>query len=251
MNIRRAPIDSLTVDGLRFAVRWSTRRRTVGITVRRDGELIVAAPTRTSRRSLEAAVRDKLPWVRRKLAEFEALGPPPQPRQIVAGELFPYLGRDHRLALVDTPAVPVALGDGVLEMDRALACAPDCTQNRALDGHARAAVIDWYQQRATEYVEQSVARFVPLVGAQPSHVIVRDLGRRRWGVCDHRARTVSFHRQLITQAADLVDYVVVHELAHLHEPHHGKEFWRRVADVLPDFRDRRRRLRDHGDELVF
>jgi predicted metal-dependent hydrolase len=239
VTLRRAPIDSLTVDGLRFAVRWSSRRRTVGITVKRDGELVLAAPARTSQRRLEAVVREKLPWVRRKLAEFEALGPPPEPRRVVAGELFPYLGRDYRLVLAAAPAQPVALGDGTLEVDG------------SLDGRARGALLAWYQARATEHIEAAVARFVPLVGAAPARVVVRDLGKRRWGVCEHRTLAVTFHWQLVTQPADLIDYVVVHELAHLHEPNHGKEFWRRVADVLPDYKERRKRLRDGGDAIVF
>jgi predicted metal-dependent hydrolase len=236
---RRPPIDSLTVDGLRFSVRWSSRRRTVGITVKRGGELVLAAPARTSRRRLEAVAREKLPWVRRKLAEFEAMGPPPEPRRVADGELFPYLGRDHPLVLADAPAQPVALGAGTFVVDR------------ALDGEARAAVLAWYRARATEYVESAVARYVPLVGAAPAAVVVRDLGRRRWGVCEHRTLTLSFHWQLVTLPPDLVDYVVVHELVHLHEPNHGGEFWRRVGDVLPDCKERRRRLRDAGDAIVF
>lgn len=239
MSLRRAQIDSLTVDGLRFSVRWSSRRRTVGITVKRDGDLIVAAPARAPVRRLEEVVRAKLPWVRRKLAEFEALGPPPEPRQVVAGELFPYLGCDYPLVLADRPAQPVALGNGALEVDR------------ALDGDARAAVIAWYEARARDYIAEAVARFAPLVGAAPAAVVVRDLGRRRWGVCDHRSLTVTFHWQLITQPPDLVDYVVIHELTHLHEPNHGADFWQRVADVLPDYKERRRRLSRGGDQLTF
>ena len=239
MSLRRPPIESLTVDDLRFAVRWSARRRTVGITVKRDGELVVAAPARTSARRLEEVVREKLPWVRRKLAEFEALGPPPEPRQIVAGELFPYLGREYRLELADRPSRPVSLRGDALEVDR------------ALDGDARAAVVAWYEAAAREYIDEAVARYVPLVGAAPAAVVVRDLGKRRWGVCDHRTMTVSFHWQLITQPAELVDYVVVHELAHLHEPNHGPAFWRRVEDVLPDCKQRRKRLSRRGDEPAF
>ena len=239
MSLRRPPLESLTVDDLRFAVRWSARRRTIGITVKRDGELVVAAPQRTSARRLEAVVREKLPWVRRKLAEFETLGPPPEPRQVVAGECFPYLGRDYVLTLADRPSQPVALRDDALEVDR------------GLDGDARAAVVAWYQQRAREYIDEAVARFAPLVGAAPATVVVRDLGKRRWGVCDHRTLTVSFHWQLIAQPPDLVDYVVVHELAHLHEPNHGAGFWRRVADVIPDCKERRKRLSRRGDQLAF
>jgi hypothetical protein len=227
------------VDDLRFTVRRSARRRTVGITVKRDGALVIAAPAHASRRRLEAVVAEKLPWVRRKLAEFAALGPPPEPRQVVAGELFPYLGREYRLTLADAPDAPVALEDDALRVDR------------ALDGAARAAVVAWYRARATEQVEAAVARYVPLVGAAPAAVVVRDLGRRRWGVCDHRRLTVSFHWHLVTLPPELLDYVVVHELAHLHEPNHGSGFWRRVDAVLPDFRERRRRLRERGDALVF
>ena len=239
MSLRRPPIESLTVDDLRFAVRWSARRRTVGITVKRDGELVVAAPARTSARRLEEVVREKLPWVRRKLAEFEALGPPPEPRQVVAGELFPYLGREYRLELADRPPSPVSLQGDALAVDR------------ALDGEARAAIVAWYEARAREYIDAAVARFVPLVGAAPATVVVRDLGKRRWGVCDHRTLSVSFHWQLIAQPPELVDYVVVHELAHLHEPNHGPGFWRRVEDVLPDCKERRKRLTRRGDQLAF
>ena len=187
MSLRRPPIESLTVDDLRFSVRWSARRRTIGITVKRDGELVLAAPSRTSARRLETVVREKLPWVRRKLAEFEALGPPPEPRQVVAGELFPYLGRDYRLTLADRPPQAVTIRGDVLEVDR------------ALDGGARAKVVAWYEARAREYLDARVARYVPLVDAAPATVVVRDLGKRRWGVCDHRTRTVSFHWQLIAQ----------------------------------------------------
>jgi predicted metal-dependent hydrolase len=239
MTVRRAPIDTLIVDDLRFAVRWSRRRRTVGITVKRDGELVIAAPARTSARRLEAVVREKSRWVRRKLAEFEALGPPPEPRQVVAGERFPYLGRDYVLTLADAPPRPVALVAGSLEVDR------------ALDGDARSEVIAWYEARARDCIDEAVTRFIPLVGAAPAAVVVRDLGKRRWGVCDHRTLTVSFHWQLVTQPPELIDYVVVHELAHLHEPNHGPAFWRRVADVLPDCRERRKRLSGRGDGLTF
>jgi len=239
VSLRRPPIESLTVDGLRFAVRWSAKRRSIGITVKREGELVVAAPARTSARRLEEVVRAKLPWVRRKLAEFDALGPPPEPRQYVAGELFPYLGREYPLALADRPPSPVALRDGAIEVDR------------SLDGDARAAILAWYQERAREYVDEAVARYVPLVGAAPAAVVVRDLGKRRWGVCDHRTLTVSFHWHLITQPPELVDYVVVHELAHLHEPNHGAGFWRRVADVLPDCKQRRRQLSQRGEQPAF
>jgi hypothetical protein len=237
VKLRRAPIESLAVDDLVFAVRWSRRRRTIGISVARDGELRVLAPVGVSARKLESAVRARIPWVRRKLAEFAALGPPPPPPRFVDGERLPYLGRTYRLVLVDAVAPPgaaVALRRGRFELAR------------GLDGEARAAVVQWYTERAQARLGARVAHYAPLVGATPAAVVVRDLGLRRWGVCDARTHVVSFHWELVLQPPEIVDYVVVHELAHLHEPNHGPRFWRRVTAVMPDWKRRRRALSSSG-----
>ena len=237
VQLSRPPIESLAVDDLVFAVRWSRRRRTIGISVAREGELRVLAPAGVPARKLESAVRAKLPWVRRKLAEFEALGPPPPRFRFVDGERLPYLGRTYRLALVeagDPPGAPFALRRGRFELAR------------GLDGEARAAVVRWYTERARARIGARVARYSPLVGATPAGVVVRDLGTRRWGVCDSRTGVVTFHWELMLQPPAIIDYVVVHELAHLHEPNHGPRFWRRVAVVTPDWKLRRARLSSQG-----
>ena len=175
------------------------------------------------------------------LAEFEALGPPPAPKRFVDGERLPYLGRSYALALVDRPSgsgAPFALRRGRFEL------------SRGLDGEARAAAVAWYTARAQALIEADVQRYAPVVGASPDAVVVRDLGKRRWGVCASRTRTVSFHWELVLLSPDLIDYVVVHELAHLHEPNHGPRFWRRVEEVMPDWRARRARLAACGPRQV-
>ncbi len=230
----RRPPDCLTLDGLTFAVRWSGRRSTVGITVARDGSLRAAAPRGLSPRVLEATLRAKLPWVRRKLEELAGREPPApaEPRALVDGDRLPYLGRTYRLARVTTSERErvVRLRRGRFEV----AAGPE--------GGARAALVAWYTSRAQARIERRVAHFAPLVGATPAAIVVRDLGRRRWGVCHSQTRAVTFHWRLVTQPPDLVDYVVVHELAHLLEPNHQQAFWRHVQRVLPDWRARRRRL---------
>lgn len=245
-SMRHRRPDTLDVDGLRFAVRWSPRRRTIGITVERDGRLRVAAPARCPVRELDGAVRAKLPWVRRKLAEQAALGPPPAPPEYADGERLPYLGRTYRLALVDdlvgdsggTPAdAPVRLRRGRIEVPRAAA-------------DRRAAVVAWYTARAQALIARRVARFAPAVGVSPAAVVVRDLGKRRWGVCATRTGTLSFHYELVLLPVAIVDYVVVHELAHLHRGDHSPAFWSEVERVVPDWRARRRRLACHGQRHV-
>ncbi|MFA4965568.1 MAG: M48 family metallopeptidase, partial [Thermoleophilia bacterium] len=118
------------------------------------------------------------------------------------------------------------------------------------DGEARATVVSWYLAHARARVGHRVAHFAPLVGAAPAAVVVRDLGRHRWGTCHSRTRTVTFHWELILQPPEILDYVVVHELTHLHAPDHGPGFWRRVESVLPDWKRRRAWLSGHGQRHV-
>lgn len=231
MRLRRVPIESLTIDGLTFGVRWSRRRGSIGITVTRDGDLRIAAPCGTSPAKLEDVVRTKIPWVRRKLTQFAALETPAPPKRFVEGERLPYLGRTYRLVLADTRGQPVRLSRGRFEVAR------------DLDTSTREAMLHWYAERAGVRIGQRVAHFAPLVGgAAPAAIVVRDLGHRRWGVCHTGTCVVSFHWELVLQPLSILDYVVVHELAHLLEPNHGPGFWRHVERVLPDWRTRRRWL---------
>src|SRR5262249_23631952 len=93
----------LEIEGLVFNLHRSPRRRTVGITVERDGELSVAAPVETDTGKVEGVVRGKLFWVFAKLAEKALLFQPAPAKDYVSGEGFYYLGRSYRLLLADEP----------------------------------------------------------------------------------------------------------------------------------------------------
>ena len=144
---RRPPITELPIDGLTFAVRRSARRRTIGITVERDGSLRLAVPSRCGQRAIEAAVRGKLGWVRRKLAEYEAMGPPPEPRRFADGERLPYRGRWyglHTAAAADGLKPAVALRRGRFELSRRAADGEDLAADEA-----REALVAWYTDQGS------------------------------------------------------------------------------------------------------
>lgn len=242
MRLRRSltpPLETIVIDDLAFRLRWSKRRASIGITVTRGGELRVAAPCGTPPQALAAVIREKLPWVRRKLAEFAALGEERLVVRLADGELLPYRGRGYEVSRVASAGSPVRLYRGRLEIVA------------DLDGQAPAALLEWYLQRARARVEARLAYYAPRVGAQPAGVVVRDLGRRRWGVCDCRRRVVTLHWQLITLPPGILDYVLVHELCHLLVPNHSPAFWQHVGRVLPQWKTRRHWLALHGKRLTF
>jgi predicted metal-dependent hydrolase len=231
MNVER-----LTVEDLHFEVRRSARRRSLQITVDREGELIVAAPHDCPSGVMEDFVREKRYWIYTKLAEKETLRPRAGRKEYVSGEGFPYLGRSYRLLLVDDQEVPLKLEHGRFKLRRA--DAPE----------GRRHMVRWYTTHARQWLRRRVTRFAPRLDAHPTDVLVQDLGYR-WGSCGKAGR-LYFHWRTILVPAPIAEYIVVHELAHLHEPHHTPAFWTRVERALPDFAARKQWLAENADQVV-
>jgi predicted metal-dependent hydrolase len=226
--------DTLTIGDLRVTIRRSDRRATIDLTVERDGSLTVRAPMAAEDHELARLVRSREVWIYSKLAEKEMLLRAWKPKEYVAGEGFMYLGRRYRLRLVDDPAAPdVRFTSGWFEMRR------DVVEAGA-DVFAR-----WYADRAREWLAARAHRHGIRAGVVAKPIEVRDLGYR-WGSCG--VRRLHFHWRVMTLPPRIIDYVIVHELAHVNEPHHKAPFWERVRQMMPDFEQRRTWLAVHGAE---
>lgn len=106
----------------------------------------------------------------------------------------------------------------------------------------------WYRGRAGERLPACVARWQPRLGRGPApRVLIRDQ-RQRWGSCAPDG-TLRFNWRAVMLEPSLIDYIVVHELAHLTVRNHSPEFWRIVSSAMPDAQHRRRRLREAGRSL--
>jgi len=220
--------EALNLAGLAFEIRRSPRRRTLGLTVDRGGELVVHAPDCASLAELEQWTRKKLLWVHRKLAIKENLSPRTRPPEYVAGETFHYLGRGYRLMTLVQQERPLVF-DGRRFLLRRDA-------RPAADEHFRR----WYIDTGSEWVTRRVKLLARKTGTSPSRIEVRDLGFR-WGSCG-RNGIVFLNWRLLQLPVRLADYVICHELIHLREPHHGPAFWALLDSAQPDWRERRDEL---------
>jgi predicted metal-dependent hydrolase len=219
--------ETLEIGGLAFEVRRSDRRRTLGLTVDRDGELIMHAPLATSPDELAAWAGNKLLWVHRKLALKDGLTPKALAPEYVTGETFSYLGRRYRLGLVDEQKAALDF-DGTRFLLRRDA--------RPADVHFR----QWYIAAGREWLTRRIDLLRLRTGPAPTRVLVRDLGYR-WGSCG-RDGALYINWRVLQLPVRLVDYVLVHELCHLVEPNHNQEFWRSLERALPDWQDRKAEL---------
>jgi hypothetical protein len=228
-------LSRLRVDDLQFDVRRSARRKTLQITVERDGELVLSAPPEVDEAALRAFVLEKRFWIYTKLAQKDRLQRPVPRKAFVGGEGFLYLGRSHRLKLMDEQDVPLKLAAGRF-----------CLRRDALPA-ARAHFIRWYSERAKAWLSGRVADYQSRMEVSPAGVKVQDLGYR-WGSCG-KGDWLYFHWKAILLPARIAEYVVVHEIAHLHEPHHTPAFWLRVERALPDYAQRKAWLAEHGIDV--
>lgn len=228
----------LTVGDLSFQLKPSSRRKTIEITVERNGDLVLSAPLGVEEAQLQAFVLEKRFWIYTKLAEKERLQKTVPAKRFVDGEGFLYLGRSYRLKLVDqvnAQDVPLKLWNGrwVLRRDEVDA--------------ARAHLIHWYSAKAKPWLWSKAQDYLARMEVAPVGLKVQDLGFR-WGSCG-KGDWLYFHWKTILLPPRIAEYVVVHELAHLHEPHHTPEFWQRVERVMPDFERRKTWLAEHGIDV--
>lgn len=228
--------ETLAVDDLSFEVRRSSRRKTVEITVDRGGELVISVPSGVANDVMVDFVREKRFWIFSKLAEKDALRQPVSQKEFVSGEGFSYLGRSYRLLLVNDQEAPLKLETGRFKLKRELAA------------QGRDQFVRWYTDHARAWLSRRVRTWIPRMGVAPKGIEVRDLGFR-WGSCG-RSGTVNFHWAAILLPVSVVDYIIVHELAHLVEPNHTPEFWLRVARALPEYEQRKAWLAEHGSRHV-
>lgn len=225
----------IQVDDLQFTIRRSAQRRTMQITVERTGELILSAPPEVGIAQLREFVTEKRFWIYTKLAEKDWLQRQVPRKEFVDGEGFLYLGRTHRLKLVESQDSPLKLVNGRFALRRdALA---DASEH----------FIRWYSERARVWLSGRVVDYQTRMEVSPAGVKVQDLGYR-WGSCG-KGDWLYFHWKTILLPTRIAEYVVVHEMAHLHERHHTPVFWLRVERVMPDYAQRKTWLAEHGMDV--
>ena len=227
---------------IEFEVQRSQRRRkTVQITVD-GGGVQVTAPVSTPADELRGIVRKRAAWImRRSTAETLAAAP----KRFVSGETLPYLGRNVRLLVehADVRSVSVRFDHW-----RFRVTVPTGASDSERTRSAQRALVAWYRRRAADRLPTSVERWWPRLGhGDWPRVLIRDQ-RRRWGSCAPDG-TLRFNWRAMMLEPALVEYIVVHELAHLSIKNHGPDFWGLVARAMPDAQQRRRRLREAGHLL--
>jgi predicted metal-dependent hydrolase len=185
--------ETLQLGELVFEVRRSARRKTLGLTVDRAGELVAHVPFGTPVEDLTRWINKKLLWVYRKLALKQEAAPKVHAPEYVSGEAFCYLGRRFSLKVVAKQERPFQF-DGTRFILRRDA--------RPAEAHFRR----WYLETGTEWLRHRVERLSHHTTRMPNTIEVRDLGFR-WGSCG-KAGVLYFNWKVLQLPVRLLDYII-------------------------------------------
>ena len=199
------------------------------VTVDRTGSVEVVLPRRMPLRAAEEAVRELRPWIDRRLADAgrhrEAV--------LARGDTLPYLGETLSVRAEPGRTRVTRRGDHLLVPD-----GPD----------RHAAIERWYRRMAREEIRSRLDRACAISGLDYTRLTIRDQ-RTRWGSCS-REGAMSFNWRLLLAPAEVLEYVVWHEVCHLAFLDHSPRFWGLVARYCPEHREHSAWLRRNAGALV-
>lgn len=102
-------------------------------------------------------------------------------------------------------------------------------------------------EQALQVIPAKAAEYAARIGVTYGRITIRNQ-KTRWGSCSSKGN-LNFNCRLMLAPEEVLDYVIVHELCHRKEMNHSSRFWKEVERVLPDYQERRKWLKEHGDEL--
>jgi predicted metal-dependent hydrolase len=221
---------------LEYQIVRSPKRKKLTITVERDRAVIVHAPQETSEEEVRRVVDAKRQWILTKIRHpqkyQDRLHPPG--KEVVNGESAPYLGRDYRIEVKETAS-------GEVEFSNRFLVPP------AHHAKRREVLRDWYITRANENILARVKQHARNLGVEFAAAKIVD-NRYRWGSCTVKDN-VNFNWRLIKAPMLVIDYVIVHELAHLIESNHTPRFWSIVRAHTSTMEKAKAWLKEHGQVL--
>jgi predicted metal-dependent hydrolase len=197
------------------------------------GRVRVAAPLRVSDDAVRLAIVDKLAWIKRQRARYDAQLRQ-SAREMVSGESHYFLGQRYRLRVLKQAAVSKVIirNNSTIELHL----------RREITSEQRERLLQrWYRQQLKELIPPILERWKTRLGVHANEWAIKKM-KTKWGACNVHARRIWLNLELAKKPVQCLEYIVVHELVHLLERHHNDNFVALMNNFLPQWRSRRDEL---------
>jgi predicted metal-dependent hydrolase len=231
-SLKYNPAPDLTYE----LVRSKRRKRTLAIQVTKDGTVTLLVPYRMPKTEAHNFFLEKEGWIRKQLARMAEKAVARPERNFLPGEKFLYHGEEYPLEIKTLDhGARLVLSHGTFILEPCVC-----------DG-ARKVFVDWYRNMALRELAERVRHYSSRTGLIPKHITITD-ARTRYGSCSAVNR-VSFSWRLIMAPYPAIDYVILHELAHIKVKNHSPQFWAFLETICPGWKEQRKWLRENGHTL--
>ncbi len=202
-----------------------SNRKTLSISIDTLGRLVVRAPMRCGKERIFAFISQKEKWILRKQAEVKGSGVQAPPSHL-EGYRLPLLGEEYTLSLTQDKRVRLDTQRKILYLPKE---------------KAQTRLVAWLKRQAKDLLQARVKLWEEKMGVRATSVSVTS-ARTRWGSCTFENK-LNFTYRLYFTPIEMVDYVVVHELAHIRHKNHSSAFWQEVERYFPPWREKRKWLK--------
>jgi len=223
-----------------YKLRFSKKSKGVRLKIDLDGGLEVIVPEGFKTSKLEPLINLKENWILSKLRHFELIRQKNKPNDFEQRNFVLYLGREysHIMVIRKDIAPEVKMID-----DRLFITVPDDSRQtlvQALEG--------WYRLEAAKVIKERAMEIGRQLNLQFNRIIIRNQ-KTRWGSCS-RLKNLNFNWRLIMAPVQVIDYLIIHEVAHLAEMNHSSRFWKLVEKFCPDYKLHHKWLKENGPTLT-
>lgn len=231
---------------LSYSLKRSSRRCTLGITIKADLRILVFAPSALSQRQIDTFIRKKIPWILQKRQDIRFSGSLRVAHCFREGETFLFLGKPLRLVFTPTDKKRVSLR---LFQEKFIAAVPRDMPEGHLEYSLKKAMISWYRNQAKEVLATRVFQKSRNLGVEVKEIFVRTQ-KTIWGSCHYHRKRLYLNWKIVMAPVDVIDYVIIHELCHLMFPHHSRKFWDAVKKAMPHYPEKAQWLKTHSGQMV-
>lgn len=199
-----------------------TKRKTLGITVNPDMEIVVKAPENSAMELVETKVRKRAPWIIKQQNYFLTFHPKPDDKKYVSGESHYYLGKQYRIEVLEDKKNEVSYKGRYIQVK---------TKNKS---NVKKLLNDWYRVKSKEKFEAIAAPLIEKFkryNVEPTGLYIQDM-KTRWGSCTPQGKII-LNPELIKTPKGCIEYVIIHELCHLVHLSHNQKFFDLQAKECP------------------
>jgi predicted metal-dependent hydrolase len=209
-----------------------SKRKTIAIIIQKDGTVQIRAPKYAAKIQIQQFFQSKLGWLQSHQNKILYQQAPVY--KYKKGEQFLFLGTKYPLELSSRKKESLVL-NGNFQL------------NYRQGQNPEKVFTDWYRKKAREIFTERAEKFSKLHSYNYSKIRISS-ARTRWGSCSSKG-TLSFTWRLVMAPMEIIDYVIIHELVHLKIKNHSSTFWNKVQELEPDYKRKRKWLRDNGHLL--